>query len=74
MAAESGFKDVTKLAKLLQLNPIYFSSKMAAAPRTFVEFIDPRKSMDRKITQLFEQVLPLPIQEGIRNIGKEASE
>ena len=74
MAAESGFKDVTKLAQLLQLNPIYFSSKMAAAPRTFVDFIDPKKSMNRKMEQLIEQVLPLPAQEIIRNAEKEASE
>lgn len=71
MSSESGFKDVKKLAKILQLNPVYFSSKMAAAPRTFVDFIDPRLSVRRKMERFFEQVLPLPVQRGIRALEKE---
>lgn len=74
MSAESGFKDVTKLAKLLQLDPIYFSSKMAAAPRTLVDFMDPRLSVNRKLKHVFMEPLPLPIQSGIREYEKMESQ
>lgn len=71
MSAESGFKDVTKVAKLLKLDPVYFRSKFAAVPRTFMDFVDPRMSTERKIQNLFMQPLPITAQNAIREMQKE---
>ncbi len=74
MSAESGFKDVTKVAKLLALNPVYFRSKLAAVPRTMVDFMDPRLSTERKFESLVTSPLPITIQNVIRNLEKESTQ
>lgn len=71
MSAESGFKDTVKVAKLLKLDPVYFSSKMAATPRTMVDFMNPQISAKRKFQFLFLQSLPINVQTGIRELAKE---
>lgn len=68
MSAESGFKDVTKLSKILGGNFVYFSSKMAAAPRTMEDFMNPRMSAQKKVERVLEQVLPIPVQRGIQTL------
>lgn len=71
LSAESGFKDTVKLAKLFGLDFTYFSSKMAAVPRTMKDFMDPNLTTERKFKSLMMQPLPISVQNIIKNIGAE---